>query len=1325
MTVDALFVPIRIDALIVPQDRAVASPFADFSRLPHFRDGADQNADTAYLSENMLSEPFDEKATRVFRDSGFVLKKGVHLHWALPDTLHKAETQGVIAGFDATPADIELLATGGVPEKLGRALQDAGLSTQPGAEPLIRRQDNDRWSITDPTNGRRWILRLGTAYQDEAPSLRQSDNRPRFRLYSGEVTFHPAPTRWLVTRRVDDQITGQWLIESDWLGDLHDAAAVGVTYPREDTSDGLSYGRLGRTRKRDAPGPDSDGGIHVPNLTAVGYGDVNFATFYPNCHSVFGFHDPDGVRLHRSGAGRISYDVIGWYPEPTQDILSSEALADQLDQLVVHYGFDEDSVTPADSETLRALRCEAIEALTKWRIDTGSAVPSRTLCHARVTIDCDAEQPPERWCHAEQLAPVKVAVGNTATEALSAYLACHTDTHKAHQDGSASIDNADPAEFRRRFEESLESLYLDSLLEQTRSDGRATFLQARHAGEFTSIDGGVIWSLVDASAEGANDTLAEASEPAGHKLNYLNRLQAVCNRHKHELDDTREQLFADWCKYLSLAHPSSMFDRLPEAMRVLDPDRIAWYLETVDLEDIRQRHQDLVDALSRRDEALSDLSRQLASEGVNLELKPVPAPRYWQANEPVILIAGEIAHETKRHGNDGELSCAVHSLSGERLEDALDEAVHKAFERAKDTATGLHSCCEQPWNPFLLEWEVRLHRSVQPEVSTDPSTGVRTRQHYSSTALGDTYRLIPGDADFQLKNPESTPFEPGAHSYAGRSILTPHARLQLRRQIVRQLITRLGPDFDAAHREADIDLNRLEPAQTFHHLQRWYQALPEATRSGRSDTAVVDQLLALYHQVFGDDDSHEYRVLTQSLTGFNDALLMRKNTLQLPVEDPLGFPSEREFAHRIAAGVGNGNRRAAQPWNDFVPLRAGHLEIAALRLIDTFGRTQDLDFAQQEVGGNAHLATTTAMSVDGALDRVHLKPRLTQPARLEMRWLAAESSTGDETEMNALPAVSPICGYLLHNHVDRDVAVYDSKGQPLGALAETGLPGSAQLRWMAAPGESQRAPWDLPNQHLQDVVQHFLDSNGVARLERLERHLNAIQPAHGNANTSMAFLVGRPLAVVRMSLQLELKGLPSHDQSYAAFARILAAGRERRAAVRATEAGIKQLRFPVSIGAHGRQNDGLVALWQEESDSDGRSRLVEACYTEDDPVIELTPGAEPVTLTLLIDPRAPIHATSGIQPVKACHLPTGHYTPALSRLTVWFRVGPILTPPDRIALDLPEQPGFRWAWVENRDGSYEETDELSPAPQGAEYGAEPQLIEGWLKLTPLNDEETT
>src|ERR1700747_1446273 len=78
---NALLVPIHLDALVLKNDRMVIGPMADFTRLPYSDGRRSFNPDIANISEEILSQPF--------QDLGFQLKPGVHLHWALPDGLTK------------------------------------------------------------------------------------------------------------------------------------------------------------------------------------------------------------------------------------------------------------------------------------------------------------------------------------------------------------------------------------------------------------------------------------------------------------------------------------------------------------------------------------------------------------------------------------------------------------------------------------------------------------------------------------------------------------------------------------------------------------------------------------------------------------------------------------------------------------------------------------------------------------------------------------------------------------------------------------------------------------------------------------------------------------------------------------------------------------------------------------------------------------------------------------------------------------------------------------------------------------------------------------
>ena len=69
----------HLDALCLKDSHTVAQAKADFSKLPYFDGKTDQNSDHAYISEEIISQPF--------ADQRLILNPGIHLHWALPDGL--------------------------------------------------------------------------------------------------------------------------------------------------------------------------------------------------------------------------------------------------------------------------------------------------------------------------------------------------------------------------------------------------------------------------------------------------------------------------------------------------------------------------------------------------------------------------------------------------------------------------------------------------------------------------------------------------------------------------------------------------------------------------------------------------------------------------------------------------------------------------------------------------------------------------------------------------------------------------------------------------------------------------------------------------------------------------------------------------------------------------------------------------------------------------------------------------------------------------------------------------------------------------------------
>ncbi|HEU5091173.1 MAG TPA: hypothetical protein VFT30_00720, partial [Nitrospira sp.] len=80
----------------------------------------------------------------------------------------------------------------------------------------------------------------------------------------------------------------------------------------------------------------------------------------------------------------------------------------------------------------------------------------------------------------------------------------------------------------------------------------------------------------------------------------------------------------------------------------------------------------------------------------------------------------------------------------------------------------------------------------------------------------------------------------------------------------------------------------------------------------------------------------------------------------------------------------------------------------------------------------------------------------------------------------------------------------------------------------------------------------------------------------------------------------------------------------------------------------------------------------------------------PQILSLLIDPRGSVHATSGIVPVKAINIPPDQYGAALQSIEITFLNAPIITDAGKIHLPLPEEAGYQWSWLHDNRGKWSE-----------------------------------
>ncbi len=1090
------------------------------------------------------------------------------------------------------------------------------------SEAVIDHPFNNRTQILDPGIHLHWALPDALT-----------------RITTGANAAIPAvPNRWMITRYGDGIALQQWVVESDYLYPNGTKGVRAVTYPVEADYGEAPFRYLGRRMTLNDWHPPDSGG-YLAHLTAVGYGEPSFAAIYSNCHSVFGLHDSDYTG---ELPDNLSYDVLGWFSDAQNDPLTAD---------------------PIQSENIKA----ALEARFGWTVATITTAPDRMLCYGRIDFPADTEH--ESTVSEDMEAAV--VIGNNAIEAMSAHLATvilpgATDTDKAH------------------FEEQIQAAMLSSVLnEQLSLDIDARFDAARHQAQFSSTQWGTLWNVHlihrETAASSQADTVVSLPPDIADALNDVNVLQAAYNQATARIIDQRENLFADWYKYMLSAYPPDgawndypdvdalkafiMSDVIAPLQELeantgfLDPDKNNAG-EFVAHGDANSLAIHLATGLNNLNAMLETFTQQLQAQYPNSDsayvLQAAPAPRYWQGNDPTVLLVGEAARPSPRHGQDGSLHpeglLTCETLSATAPADyagqgwaTLRQQVAAYYTGDNVTADGFPVNTWEPdtWHPILLEWLAEFFPLQDGSNIDSPS------RHYATDYITRHYGLPETAPDLNPVSNGQPVTVRDANIYAGQTPLTPIAGNRLQQELGQFLSTTKLPH----------------------------------------DNPVIQNLQAAYDHL-ADNDAQD---LAQVLGGFGMALRMRRQTLQLPIDEPLGFPEYQDFSRNVVAPlVQNSNTTAPAPLSDFNPIRAGAFRLNALEIIDNFGRIF-----------RPNIQTINApqpMKIPGDNVRVMLPPRITQLARLNFRWLSAES---DVQEMNTHPLSSPICGWLLPNHLSGTIAVYNADGTVIGDIID----GQATLR--VAPGHSDTT---IANPHLNRVVQEILaniqnstDPFFSVFMRTIDRAQTMINPAADIHDRSLALLIGQPIAVVRARLDLQVMGNPAVDQSWDVLRqRLQGASDDFTNAFTAVQ-------FPVRIGEYQRSNDGLIGYWQENNDgtfkndmfyspqggvpADERDTLPQSTQIttyEDEPLnLSQEVNQDAQYLTLLIDPRAPIHATCGILPVKAITIPPAHYSDAMQRLNVYFLTAPILTGSNTIEINLPPEASYSWSWLEQLapDGS--------------------------------------
>jgi hypothetical protein len=1142
---------------------------------------------------------------------------------------------------------------------------------------------------------------------------------------SNTANFPPIPDRWLVLRvsagrtQFRRAVTG-WVLEA--------GVEPPVVTPLPSWIE---------------PGPAT--GMENP-LTALGHGDLAWAGYFDNVTGRLGFYDADVD--NETVRGPLAYLVCGWFADPAADPLGSAKVTSltAFNAAMQALGWQLDTgelaeVTLKRRGYLNVVRALGLEVLTPGAdaeyVTTGNWWPNATLLHGAVVgIDWPGSLDTVEVGGPPDPATVVVSAGDTMAEALASLIV------KA---------NGTPAEAPV-----VEALQLGALAELEQPDGRALLDAQLHATSFASLPGG------PATMEPV--TIAPSGPPPPAQAATATPGPGV---------------FSD-----QLAAAGPHLPRFTGAGPIFSTAgglRVPGRLTAV------EGHPPV--ALSERF-VTGGLQTIISLLGAGAEVPPTDpggefdalrtVPRFYTPKDPILLVQGgkrAFTHDSSVKTENGMVICRLTPIS--ELTWTMPDLVDRFRIGGDDLLeTGIGNGSVPVECEGLLREVMILDPGAAPAIATNAAQRASGAFDIATAVQRVT---VEQTAWYALRNPRIDPgpllarsgiagILPAAFAIAPAS--RPWTPLHLDWQ-VEYLASPNGED-DWTLSELDFVLNdkatipsegsgvtftgraNLTGGASATLAAAVQKALNDATRIAGTGQVPVARHEAFFSSL-AQTLSVQFQGLSLALTpavaggdGAPDPSLLNDIGNALAQMDVLSCGLDG-LLKQLRAGVapdGTSTAPGGTAPSGFLALRAGFLRLVRLRLADGFGQFVDLCGSDATHPAQGYLVSDP-MSVPAQPLLLALPPRFTAPTRAWFRYMSA-----DQPGVEADYQTSPVCGFLMPNHLDGALEFFNADGSGAGELAPDE---QGQVRWEGAPGLSTTAGQDpaagLCNGHMADLASSLIDW-GVADagqphepalaalLRTIDSTLWSVDPFGHQGDEHLSLLLGHPVCVVRALLRLDVADpVVTQDGTLA--------------------------KVPVRLGNLTHWQDGLLGyfvdddyatLYSADAAAAGMARPVGpgagflgpinqvpnlyATFADDvaGNVTSATaaPGATPVmhpyvdtsgllwirpnqtiALTLLVEPMTVVHATLGRVPRKDIGMRRAWVTAGLAAIAPTFRFGPVLVDPKQIRMPLATDLSGNWVWDYRADAVAWQEGAVTNATDDALLGADPpNASEGWLKLTP-------
>jgi hypothetical protein len=480
------------------------------------------------------------------------------------------------------------------------------------------------------------------------------------------------------------------------------------------------------------------------------------------------------------------------------------------------------------------------------------------------------------------------------------------------------------------------------------------------------------------------------------------------------------------------------------------------------------------------------------------------------------------------------------------------------------------------------------------------------------------------------------------------------------------------------------------------------------------------------------DILNQFTFYSQTLDGFNDAFLTYHPVAQVPIYVPQDGEVYAPLNQSINYMVGKDTSRFPFKISSFNPLRAGYLKFNRLDFFDSFGLKHELIVEKTASSDSKYLLKnfstantldnpTRGQKIDFAAYEALLRPRFLQSTRLNTRWISAQSESNAVTETNNIHHSSPIAGWIVPNNLSKSLMIYDTDGTELGSL----IARDNKVVFMAGYKRLYIDTKQVRNNYLRNFIHYIKDNSDSVKLlnsflEVINQSQQYIEPDSFTSHPKYAIFTGKPLALVRMKLDLEGLGAYhySHREQDGKFI-IENIGTNdtindtdtyqplNKFCVKKITRDYENIEVPIRLGDFQQLNDGMIGYWRNtdslqdysnqhvniEADEyffapiarSGKTlhdKILTINKKEELPKIRLSQSlaGQPTYINFLFDPMAKLNISSGILPVKTIDLPQSIYYDALRKIEITFLTAPVITPRRRLRLPIMEDPSFGWEW---------------------------------------------